>query len=90
MPGYAWSQKTPTDRHFGIEDCARITDALMRGLGYSEYAVQASLALCLHFTSPNQVRIQAGDWGSPVARELVTRYPACKGESNSLYPLRSH
>lgn len=43
LPGYAWSDKPPTDRHFGIEECAKVVDALMRGLGYMEYAVQVSL-----------------------------------------------
>lgn len=39
-PGYAFSQKTPVDRDFGMGEWAKIADGLMTGLGYSEYAVQ--------------------------------------------------
>ncbi|GAA5952748.1 hypothetical protein JCM10213_007918 [Rhodosporidiobolus nylandii] len=41
LPGYGWSSPPPLDRGFGMDDCARILDKLMAGLGYSEgYAVQ--------------------------------------------------
>ncbi|GAA5895930.1 hypothetical protein JCM6882_005562, partial [Rhodosporidiobolus microsporus] len=40
-PGYGWSAPPPLDRGFELEDCARILNKLMGGLGYGGgYAVQ--------------------------------------------------
>lgn len=40
-PGYCFSQKTPVDKHMGLTEWTKLSDELMRGLGYEEYAVQA-------------------------------------------------
>ncbi|GAA5844559.1 hypothetical protein JCM11251_001633 [Rhodosporidiobolus azoricus] len=41
LPGFGWSGPPPLDRGFGMQDCARLLDKLMVGLGYGNgYAVQ--------------------------------------------------
>ncbi|KAL8281207.1 hypothetical protein RQP46_006241 [Phenoliferia psychrophenolica] len=40
-PGYAFSDPPPTGEDFGKEDVADLMEALMQGLGYTSYAVQA-------------------------------------------------
>lgn len=40
-PGYGWSSPPPLDRGFNMDDCARLLDKLMQGLGFGDgYAVQ--------------------------------------------------
>ncbi|BGP24824.1 hypothetical protein JCM10295v2_003744 [Rhodotorula toruloides] len=40
-PGYGWSSPPPLDRGFNMDDCARLLDKLMHGLGFGAgYAVQ--------------------------------------------------
>ncbi|GAA5987786.1 hypothetical protein JCM11641_004929 [Rhodosporidiobolus odoratus] len=41
LPGYGWSDPPPLDRGFTMDDCARLLDKLIVGLGYRDgYAVQ--------------------------------------------------
>lgn len=40
-PGYGWSSPPPLDRGFNMDDCARLLDKLMQGLGFGDgYVVQ--------------------------------------------------
>ncbi|KAM0747410.1 alpha/beta-hydrolase [Meredithblackwellia eburnea MCA 4105] len=61
MPGYAFSQSPPVDEEFGKEDVADLFHALVTGLGYEQYAIQAgdwgaSILRIIAVKNPNSVR----------------------------------